>query len=471
MRYDGKLYNLAFALDISEKKIATKQIDFFNTHDSLTGLYNRAFLDKKMDEYLEDAQKSETKLAVCFVDLDNFKYINDVHGHSVGDEILQQSATRLAKMIDKKDLIVRFGSDEFVLIFSKIKNAADIIDYLTDILKSFEEKFETKSGNHLMSTSIGVSIYPDDATNKETLIKYSDAAMFFAKKRGRNQIAFFTQKLAEVMQERLLVQNMLKEGLEQNQFVVFYQPQIRLSDMKLVGFEALVRWNHPTMGYILPAKFIEIAEDSKLIIPLGQWVLTESCKNIASWISEKIFNGTVAVNTSGIELEHADFSSIVAEVLRHTNLDAKHLEIEITESSLMNNPVKWLEILRKLARLGVGLAIDDFGTGYSSLSYLRQMPVNILKIDQSFIEELPHDADCGVIAQTVVGLAKNMRMKSLAEGIETVGQLLFLRKIKCEIGQGYFFGKPLCKEDAREFILQWNANKEKLLANLKSMEL
>ena len=452
----GQKLVVGFAYDISEKKKAVEQIDYMSTHDSLTGLPNRNLLDARLEHSLQVCERAGKKTAVCFIDLDNFKYINEALSHVAGDEILQETAHRLSKQVRKYDTVARFGSDEFVIILQAIDDLQEIMMILNEILKSIQKPFSTSSGFVNLGASIGVSLYPDDALSKETLIKYADVAMHRAKADGRNRIEFYTDELMRIIQEKLHIQTLLREAISLKQFVLYYQPQIDLQSMEIIGFEALVRWNHPRMGFIPPDKFISAAEENKLIIPLGEWILEEACSQMAQWKSRGIFDGVMAVNASGVQLEHEDFSSIVTATLAKTGVSAKNLEIEITESSLMNNPKQWLEVLHKIDALGVKLAIDDFGTGYSSLSYLRQMPVHVLKIDQSFVFDLPADLDACVIAEAITGLAKNMNMLSLAEGIETVAHMVFLQQIGCKVGQGYLFSKPMSAVDAEAFIQNWN---------------
>jgi EAL domain-containing protein (putative c-di-GMP-specific phosphodiesterase class I) len=364
-------------------------------------------------------------------------------------------ASRLSQWAQTEGLLARFGADEFVLLCDSFKHTSDIAILADALLESFKKPFIVYEETHLMSASVGISLYPEDAKGAEDLIKFADVAMHRAKESGKNHYQFYTNTLSEQMLHKMKIINYLGDAITQEQFELYYQPQISLQSNKIVGFEALVRWHHPLLGFVSPVEFIPAAEESKLIIPLGEWILHEACGQMVKWKKEALFDGVMAVNVSGIQLDNGNFSQTVKTILDKTRLPAENLELEVTESSLMKNPQQWIEELNSLDALGVKLAIDDFGTGYSSLSYLRQMPVDILKVDQSFVRDLPDDSDACVIAEAVIGLGRSMRMESLAEGIETEEQLAFLKASGCQTGQGYYFSRPMNAANAEEFLRSW----------------
>jgi diguanylate cyclase (GGDEF)-like protein/PAS domain S-box-containing protein len=454
---DGRpMRSIGTVRDITDEQELASKIEYLVNHDDLTGLPNRLLFTRKLEQHLLDARKNPKKaFAILFIDLDNFKYINDGYGHSVGDVILKEVASRLSQWAQNEGLLARFGADEFVLLYDSFKHTSDVAILADALLESFKKPFVVEEEIHLMSASVGISLYPEDAKGAEDLIKFADAAMHRAKESGKNHYQFYTNTLSEQMLHKMKIINYLRDAISQEQFELYYQPQISLQSNKIVGFEALVRWHHPLLGFVSPVEFIPAAEESKLIIPLGEWILHEACGQMVKWKKEALFDGVMAVNVSGIQLDNGNFSQTVKTILDKTRLPAENLELEVTESSLMKNPQQWIEELNSLDALGVKLAIDDFGTGYSSLSYLRQMPVDILKVDQSFVRDLPDDSDACVIAEAVIGLGRSMRMESLAEGIETEEQLAFLKASGCQTGQGYYFSRPMNAANAEAFLRSW----------------
>jgi len=454
---DGRpLRSIGTVRDITDERELASKIEYLVNHDDLTNLPNRLLFTHTLEQHLIEAGKNAQKaLAILFIDLDNFKYINDAYGHSIGDVILKEVASRLLEWTQKEGMLARFGGDEFVLLYDAFKHTSDVAILADALLGSFKKPFVIEEETYLMSASVGISLYPDDAKGVEDLIKFADAAMHRAKESGKNHYQFYTNTLSEQMLYKMKIINYLEQAIAQEQFELYYQPQINLQNNQIIGFEALVRWHHPLLGFVSPAEFIPAAEESKLIVPLGEWILHEACRQRVKWKNEALFDGVMAVNVSGVQLDNGNFSQIVKAILEKTSLEAPYLELEVTESSLMKNPEQWIGELGLLDALGVKLAIDDFGTGYSSLSYLRQMPVDILKVDQSFVRDLPSDSDACVIAEAVIGLGRSMRMESLAEGIETEEQLAFLKASGCQTGQGYYFSKPMCATKAEEFLRSW----------------
>lgn len=454
---DGRpLRSVGTVHDVTDEYELASKIDYLVNHDSLTNLPNRFLITQRLEQLLHQGKRDHKKhLAVCFIDLDNFKYVNDAYDHSVGDEILKEVASRLLDQYAERGILARFGGDEFILVLESFSEASEVAMVAHEIVELLRKPFNVFEQFHQVSASVGISLYPEDASNANDLIKFSDAAMHRAKESGKNHYQFYTNTLTEQMMQKIKIINHLREAIETEQFELYYQPQINLQTHTVIGFEALVRWNHPELGFVSPAQFIPIAEESKLIIPLGEWILKKACMQMVEWREENLLDGRIAVNVSGVQLDDSNFQSMVQTVLEQTGLNAAYLELELTESSLMSNPEKWIEDLNALDALGIRLAIDDFGTGYSSLSYLRQMPVDILKIDQSFVRDLPSDNDACVIAEAIIGLSKSMKMESLAEGIEDEKQLIFLKAIGCKTGQGYYFSKPLPALDAKNFLQMW----------------
>jgi len=404
---------------------------------------------------LKRSAKTKKLVAVCFIDLDDFKYINDLYSHETGDRILQEIAKRLKDVANDTYTLARFGADEFVVIMEEIKTPEQVISNLDKFFKALQVPFEINDETFTIYASAGISLSPTDASEVDDLIKFADIAMHQAKNLGRNRYAFYAQTLTEKMSNRMRMLNHLQESIAEEDFELYYQPQICLESMRVIGFEALLRWNHPRYGTVSPNDFIPLAEESKLIIPIGKWVLKQACSQAKIWRDSELFEGKIAVNVSGVQLDEGRFSDVVTEALHINGLRGEFLELEITESTMMNNQNAWLIEFAKLDSIGVTLAMDDFGTGYSSLSHLRKMRLDVLKIDQSFVFDLPDNIEACTMAKAIVGLAGNLKMKSLAEGIETSSQLAFLKALGCEYGQGYYISKPMRASNVGEFLDYW----------------
>jgi diguanylate cyclase (GGDEF)-like protein/PAS domain S-box-containing protein len=455
---NGSVVNyVGIASDISELKESQEELHYLSQHDPLTDLPNRVLLQARMQHSIDTALRSQKLVAVCFLDIDNFKNINDTFGHNAGDMILKETAQRLLNHIRSDDTLSRFGGDEFVIVLNSISSPSDILTVVNHILEIFLQPFDVGGISHHLSASIGISIYPNDSKQTEELIKFADSAMYRAKEEGKNGYAFYTQEITQNMFEKILIENNLREALQKKQFELYYQPQIDMATHKIVGMEALIRWKHPQLGMISPAKFIPSAEESRLIIPMGDWILQEACTQLKKWHHAGIYDGRVAINISGVQFDQDHFLTKTIDTIKDSGIDTEFIELEITESSLMKDPNKWLSILKKLEQAGVTLSIDDFGTGYSSLSYLRQLPVHTLKVDQSFVADLPEDDDACAIANAVIALAKSMKMTALAEGIETLEQLEYLKENGCDIAQGYYFSRPLSTIDMEKKLREGGA--------------
>ena len=429
------------------------ELDHLAHHDVLTGLPNRTLLYDRLAQAITQARRSGKQLAVMFMDLDRFKHINDSLGHTVGDQLLQSMSRRLLGCVRQSDTISRLGGDEFVALLPDIDHPEDAALSAQKMLIAIALPHLINQHDLHIGASIGISIYPEDGLDAETLIKHADTAMFHAKDNGRNTYAFFEQEMTARAIARQSIEASLRLALERQEFVLHYQPKINLLSGTIVGIETLVRWQHPQRGLLEPAQFVPIAEDSGLILPLGRWVLREACLQTRAWQDAGLPPITVAVNTSAPEFRAGDFLEYLRATLEESRLEPRYLELELTESILMRDAASADSVLHALADLGVKLAVDDFGTGYSSLSYLQQFPINTLKIDQSFVSRITRNPDDAAIVSAVINMAKALRLRVIAEGVETAEQAAFLLAQHCDEGQGYFFGRPVGAE-ALAILLQ-----------------
>jgi len=434
-----------------QRKDAEAALRHVANHDALTGLASRPLLHERLNHAIACASRRGDKVAVLFLDLDRFKHINDSLGHSAGDVLLQACAERLRESVRSCDTVARFGGDEFVLVLEGITDATDVIPPLTKVLSRFSLPFEV-SGRELPTTaSIGVSIYPDDAQDVETLLMNADAAMYRAKEKGPGHHHFYSAQMNVQSHERLALESSLPRALERDELFLVYQPKLDLRSGRITGVEALMRWRHASLGLISPAQFIPIAEDMGLIGDFGHWALQVACRDARRW-QEQGHPVQVSVNLSARQLDRPRIAEEVAEIVADARLDPGQLEIEITESGVMRNPAQAAARLRELREQGVSLAIDDFGTGYSSLSYLRTFPLSTLKIDRSFVKDLPTDQDAAALTAGIIGLAHRLRMKVVAEGVETLEQLGYLRVNGCDEVQGYYLSKPITADEMSRFL-------------------
>jgi diguanylate cyclase (GGDEF)-like protein/PAS domain S-box-containing protein len=435
--------------DVSAARATALQITHSAEHDFLTGLPNRMLLNDRIDQAIILAQRSSMKVAVLFLDLDGFKHINDSLGHPIGDKLLKSIATRLAKCVRSTDTVSRQGGDEFVVLLSEINRPNSVSITATKILEAIASSHSVEQHDLHITASIGVSTYPDDGLNAETLIKNADTAMYQMKENGRQGYRFFTPAMNARAVERQSIEESLRRALLRDEFVLHYQPMVSLATRAIVGAEALIRWTHPTRGSMEPAQFIPIAEDCGLIVPIGRWVLREACKQSRAWIDSGYPAISMAVNVSATEIGEARFLEEVFEILRNSGLEPGLLEIELTESVLMKRVESTVLILKALRERGAHVAIDDFGTGYSSLSYLRKFPIDTLKVDQSFVRQIGAGGGDAAIVTAVINMALSLKLRIVAEGVETKAELSFLEAHKCDVAQGFFFSKPVC---AQEFV-------------------
>ncbi len=440
---DDRSLFTAMIRDITERRNFENYLAHSATHDMLTGLPNRRLLQERLLQAVERAEADNTIVAVWFIDLDGFKTVNDVMGHSAGDELLIEAGRRMAAGLKPNDTIARFGGDEFTLIVTGIDQKDQIAQSVETFLRSVSQPFILRGREVTLTANIGISLYPDHSRAASDLITHASAAMMFAKATGRNLFRFFDPVMHRQSLERLTLENELRRGIERGELLLHYQPQVEVKTGRIVGLEALVRWNHPQLGMVMPSRFIPIAEQTGLIVPLGEWVLRRACRDLRRLEEMGIDDVTVGVNISAKQFGDVDVLSLIQEVITETGIDPRHLDVEITESTLMNDPEHVIGYLDRMAALGIKLSIDDFGTGYSSLNYLKRFPVNTLKIDQSFVLDIADNPKDEAIAVTIITLAHSMGMRALAEGVEFPRQMEILKDYGCDIIQGYYYSKPL----------------------------
>lgn len=428
--------------DVSQRKDMDARVRFLAHHDLLTGLPNRTLFQDRLQQALAAAKRMQSRVALLFIDLDRFKYVNDSFGHRAGDILLQTVAARLRGCVRETDTVCRHAGDEYLIVLSALREPTEAALVAEKVLKIFDEVFVLESHEVQISASVGISVYPDDGQTLEDLIRNADAAMYHSKKSGRNRFEFFTPELNAPVAARLVLATQLRRAIENNQLVLHYQPQFDTATNRLVGAEALVRWNHNDHGLLFPDSFIALAEESDIIHLIGAWVLDEACRQIAEWQAGKLSTVPVAINFSAFQFRRANLVQDVAAALARHGVRPQQLEIELTENAIMQDPKETAKTLDQLHEMGVSLSVDDFGTGYSSLNYLKRFPIDKLKIDRSFVEDLPHDLNDSAIVQAIINLAKSLRMIVIAEGVETKAQLDFLRSLSCEIYQGYLGGRP-----------------------------
>jgi diguanylate cyclase (GGDEF)-like protein len=430
--------------DITDRKSAEARISYLATRDPLTELPNRVLFNDRLEQGIVAARRTGQSLALMFIDLDRFKNINDSLGHQVGDMLLKEVAARMQGCIRKGDTLSRLGGDEFVVTLEGLQQAEDAIQVASKIIKALARPFEI--GGHTLNTScsIGISIFPDDADDDRALMKNADTAMYHAKEKGRNNYQFFSPEMNVRAVERHNLETALRLALERQEFSLHFQPQVDIRTSKVVGVEALLRWHHPERGLLSPATFIAVAEESGLIEPIGQWVLRSACQRAKAWQDAGYPPLKMAVNISARQLNRPrEFARGLSRILSSTGLDPRYLELEMTESLLLQNADENIAVLRKLGQDGVRIAVDDFGTGYSSLAYLRQLPIDTLKIDRSFVRDLESDPEDAAIIHAVVAMAHSLDLLVTAEGVETRAQLEALARIGCDEYQGYLFSRPL----------------------------
>jgi diguanylate cyclase (GGDEF)-like protein len=436
--------------DISERKLAENalreqqsRLNYMAFHDSLTSLPNRSLFYDRIYHGLARARRAESKVALMLLDIDRFKNINDSLGHDAGDILLKAIAMRLNEGVRDMDTVARLGGDEFVVVLEGIHDMDDVVFVANKLLATLSRPLEISGHSISTTVSIGVSIFPEDGSDTDELLKNADIAMYKAKEAGKNNCQFYTKGMNATAVNYLLLENDLRRAVEQQQLVLYYQPQVDLRTGEMMGVEALVRWQHPDRGLVSPAHFIPLAEETGLIVPIGEWVLREACRQQKIWLDANKFVGKIAVNLSPRQFHQKNFPGKVEAILKETGLEAKYLELEITESCAMEHAGETINQLNQLKQMGMFLAIDDFGTGYSSLAYLQRFPIQKLKIDRSFINDIHDDDNDAAIAKSIIGLAHNMQMRVVAEGVENEQQADWLRDKGCDQAQGFFYAKPM----------------------------
>src|ERR1044071_2357512 len=434
----------------------TAELNHLAYHDALTDLPNRILFEDRLTQALILAKRHRQALGMLFLSLDGFKKVHDTLGHAIGDRLLQKVAERLRSSAHQGETVARFEGDEFALLLTQIGGTEDedVVEVIFQINESLKLPFLVDDHELFITVSIGISLYPDDGADAPTLLKNADAALYRAREQGGNNYQFYTADMNDKAMKRLTLENSLRRALERSEFEVYYQPVLDINTRKIVGMEALLRWHHPELGLIQPAEFIPLAEDPGMIVPIGQWVLRMACTQSKSWQEAGFAPLSLVVNLSGRQFQQQNLSEVVARILQETGLNSHNLELELTESSIMKNAEGAVRTLSELKAMGVKIAIDDFGTGYSSLGYLKRLPIDTLKIDRSFVSDVTTDPDDAALVMAIITLAHNLRLKVIAEGVDSEEQLRFLHLLRCDEWQGYFFSKPLPVEAFEELLLQ-----------------
>jgi diguanylate cyclase (GGDEF)-like protein/PAS domain S-box-containing protein len=431
--------------EITERKRAEERAQYLANYDVLTGLPNRFLMQDRATQAVAQAHRNRLRVALIHIDLDRFKMVNETLGHYVGDSLLKQAADRIKLCARDGDTVARVGGDEFTIVLPNVPGAQSLSMTAEKVLTELSRPFPGEAQELFVSASIGISLYPDDARSVDDLIKHADAAMYSAKNLGRSNYQFFTSALNDEVQERMLLENGLRSALQREELRLVYQPKIDLTTREIVGAEALIRWQHPGLGLIAPTRFIPVAEDSGMVGQIGEWVLRTVCRQIRDWEDAGIAV-PVAINVSARQFQQYDLSELIRSVLTEAAVHPRLLEVELTESAVMQDAEASVVMLERLKALGVQISIDDFGTGYSSLSYLKRLPLDVLKIDQSFVRDISSDPNDAAIVRAIITLARSLGMKVVAEGVENEAQLAFLNAYGCQYAQGYLFGQPMSAE-------------------------
>ena len=435
-----------------ERKKAELRLNYLAQYDALTGIPNREFLGGHLDAAIARARRVGNKIALFYIDLNKFKAVNDMLGHDAGDALLKEVAQRFYMHTRAGDALARLGGDEFAVVVEGLDEAPEAESIARNLINSLNEPFLINGREVVVSSSVGITVYPDDSKDAQVLLKNADIAMYQAKESGQNEFKFFTENMHDQLLQRHKLEEDIQAALRMKQFALVYQPKVDMHTQQLKGMEALIRWNCPTRGLVRPAEVIRAAEESGYIVPLGYWILGDVCRTIQKWKTDGLKIVPISVNVSARQFQQADFADKVAEILDSYDIDPALIELEMTEGLLMEDTEAAQECLSNLKNIGVQISIDDFGTGNSCLAYLRKFPIDILKIDKSFVDEVTLDADSDHICRAIISLAKSLGLQTVAEGVETERQLEFLRESDCDIAQGYLFGHPIWGKEIIELL-------------------
>jgi len=449
------IFDTDITRQIENEKLLQKQTEKLNhqaNHDTLTNLPNRMLFQDRLEQTIKFSARNKKQFALFFIDLDQFKKINDALGHHIGDDVLIETSSRLSTALREEDTLSRLGGDEFTIILKDVKNVQSASAVAQKIITFMKEPIQIGEHSLFVSLSIGISMFPDDATTEENLIKYADTAMYKAKDEGRDNFQFYSSDMTIQAFERVVMETSLRVAIKEEQFIVYFQPQYNAINETITGMEALVRWEHPQIGLVPPAQFIAIAEESNLIVDIDRIVMRKAMKQFSLWYKDGLNPGTLSLNLAMKQLNEDDFISTLLNIMNSIQFQAKWLELEVTEGQVMENPDAAIEKLNEISEIGIELAIDDFGTGYSSLTYLKKLPLNKLKIDKSFVMDIPKDEDDIAITKAIIALGQSLNLKIIAEGVETQEQKDFLVKNGCDNIQGYYYSKPLAAKDITKLL-------------------
>ncbi|MBF0342737.1 MAG: EAL domain-containing protein [Nitrospirae bacterium] len=456
-------WTVSIVRDITQRKKMEQMLESLAHYDSLTSLPNRVLFNTRFNMALEMAKREKRLIAVMYLDLDRFKFVNDTLGHDIGDMLLKEVAFRLQSILRKSDTVARMGGDEFTIILTSIRDVNDVTSVANKVIEIINKPFYLKGHECGVGTSIGITIYPHDGDNIETLLGNADTAMYIAKKDTKNAFRLFTPEMNILAHEHLKMEVNLRSAIKNNEFLLHYQPLVDINKKKIVGLEALIRWNQPYLGLLPPMKFISIAEETGLVVQMTDWVIKSVCAQIIKWRGNGVPTPRIAINVSGSYLRQSDRIDALGKMLEGLNLSTECLELELTENIFLNDSGIISNNLKKLSEMGLYLSIDDFGTGYSSLGYIKHMPINKLKIDTSFIHDIPNDSDNVAIVTAIVAMAHSLNLRVIAEGVETLDQLDFLSYLHCDEMQGFLFSKPLRPEDCEKHLLNCDFYNETIL--------
>jgi len=450
---DGRIFGFRLVgHDITERKRAEKQIHYLASHDALTGLPNRMMFSQLLNHAIASARRYKRQVAVFFIDLDRFKIINDTLGHAAGDQLLQEIATRFRESLRAADVVARLGGDEFVILIEEVTNLSGVITVAQKILSCAIKPMFLMGEECRVTASVGISIYPADAADEQTLMKAADIAMYFAKEEGKNNFQFYSKNIKPQSIERLSIETNIRSALERNELSLHYQAKLDFRTGAITGVEALLRWQNPHLGSVTPTQFIPVAEEIGVIVPIGKWVLKTACAQNVAWQRQGLPAICMAVNLSLRQFMDENLIEAVGTALNDSGMAANLLELEITESMVMHNPARMMAVLARLKHMGVRLAIDDFGTGYSSLAQIKQFPIDTLKVDRSFIRNIPKDSEDKAITEAIIAMGRVLSLTVVAEGVETQEQMDFLRKHACDEMQGFYFSKPITPDRFADFL-------------------